>query len=351
MLLEAIIIQSSRAFQKERSISAIFHLLKGKASIQTVQDSQTYRLTAFYGIYPSLTKQTFEQIIHELIKHQYLSYVSNQQTGYPTKQGLHWFKDIKQALPLKHYQGFLYHKTDQIFYLRLLLMIQVLTNRLMNETSYIPIVDDPAILNWMKHVYPSLKHEPKRYLQALYEELTQCLEQCDEQAAHLFVDRITTYQHYGMSLDQLAHTYQIKRTDLPLWFTAIIHQILKQITAKKEAYPFLNQILTGLSVNGMMTQSAQKTYEWIQKQYSLAEIARIRRLKLSTIYDHLVEIALFDKQFSIRPYVSEQVQHEIIQAVKATKSFKLKTIKDHVSDDISYFQIRLTLAATDIELE
>lgn len=45
--------------QKERSISAVYYLLQGKQSIQTIQDAQLFGLTEYFGVYKNLTKRRF----------------------------------------------------------------------------------------------------------------------------------------------------------------------------------------------------------------------------------------------------------------------------------------------------
>lgn len=351
MLLDAIILTCSDSFNHERSTSAVYHLLNGKQSIQTVQDCRTYHLESFYGIYPTLHKQVFDRKINDLVNHQLLSSISPQQSSIPTSIGIEWLAHVKAQLPLNHYNGLALHKTDQLFYARLLLIIQILTNKKMNESSYIPIIEDQSVYRWIKEDYLKSKPHVREHLQLIYNELRLLLNEENEQYANLFVDRITAYQHYGMSLEQLALTYKINIHDVPLMITAIVHHMIIRIKSNKRQFPFMSQLLKDLSTDGTISQSAMQTYELIKKQYSINDIAYQRRLKRSTIYDHIVEIALYDLDFSIRPFVSYAKQHEIINAVKQKKTFKLKTIKENISEEISYFQIRLTLAQANLRLE
>ncbi len=52
----------------------------------------------------------------------------------------------------------------------------------------------------------------------------------------------------------------------------------------------------------------------------------VRRLKLNTIYDHLVEIALYDDEFPLSKYVNSTEQTEIEKAAQKTLSYKLKIL-------------------------
>ena len=60
-----------------------------------------------------------------------------------------------------------------------------------------------------------------------------------------------------------------------------------------------------------LTFSTEKTYALLKQGYSVTDIMSIRKLKKSTIEDHLVELAIHMKEFSIDPYVSFEKQKQI----------------------------------------
>src|SRR5699024_10441567 len=93
-----------------------------------------------------------------------------------------------------------------------------------------------------------------------------------------------------------------------------------------------------------LTISASKTYELFNQSKNLQEIVQIRDLILNTIYDHVIEIALYDADFDVRRLVSLNISNEYINYVETNKIFKLKDIKDNINKEISYFQIRLVLS-------
>nr|WP_239583345.1 helix-turn-helix domain-containing protein [Metabacillus iocasae] len=110
------------------------------------------------------------------------------------------------------------------------------------------------------------------------------------------------------------------------------------------SFPVLSALLKDLNVNVPITASTLRTYKLLKRNYSIEEIASIRRLKVSTIEDHIAELALCVPTFLIDKYVSVEYQHKIKQAVQLLQTNKLKEIKAHVGEDISYFQIRVVLA-------
>src|SRR5699024_11608230 len=95
--------------------------------------------------------------------------------------------------------------------------------------------------------------------------------------------------------------------------------------------------------NPIITHTKNTNYNLLNAGFYPEEIKVRINLKLNTIYDHIIEISLFDKTFNINNYVSESTVNEIKVAISDTNSYKLKDIKEKVSCEISFFQIRLVL--------
>lgn len=332
----------STRLKGERTTNAIYHLLVGKKSIQTVQDAYLYRLENFYGIYHQLDKKHFNETIQTLITQKYL-FLNSETTCKPTDKGSNWLKSQRKGLQMISFNGLTYHGIDHVFLERLLLLIQVLTNKKMKHSVFIPITDKYPITSWMIVFYKRIKGDYNLYLTMIYEELKLLLHHFPSKVAELFVDRLTGYQHYGMSVYQLAEHYKVSVDDVRLLLTGITHQMLSVIRNNPVRYPFLTLVINDLREKKFLTGSALKTHNMIKSGSTAEQISRLRALKLNTIYDHIVEIALNDELFSIDPYVGKLDQREILDAINETGSFKLKAIKDKVHQDITYFQIRLVL--------
>lgn len=87
------------------------------------------------------------------------------------------------------------------------------------------------------------------------------------------------------------------------------------------------------------------TYSEFLKGLTIEEIADLRNLKPDTILSHLIKLEEEGRDIDwslIR--VDEDKEKEIIDAIKQVDEEKLKPIKEMVSDNISYFEIKLVLA-------
>lgn len=338
-----LIINCCLHIEHQRTENAIYHLLNGKRSIQTVQDAHLFGLDRFYGVLPSLTIDDFKYAVDQCVKQGFLirSIADDQTYIHTTSLGKHALHN--NPFPYHYLNGLRYFDIDDIFLERLILLVQVLTNSHMNNSSYIPVIDKPVITNWIKRVYPHFKPDVHTYLQQLYDDLYGLLSRLSEEEAHMFVDRLTGYEHYGLSTHQLARKYHMKTDNIPLYLRAITHRLLTLINTEEVETNIVFFITKDLPKLNFMTKSAQETYKLIQKQFQAEDIAHIRRLKLNTIYDHIVEIAWYDPNFHVHTYINQQQIDRVKDVVKNTQSLQLRTIKDHVGDQLTYFQIRLAL--------
>lgn len=345
VILKGLIVKNSLHIQEQRTKNAIFHLLYGKRSIQTVQDAHLFQLGSYYGLLPMLTKQNYEIMMQKYITKGLLkqTYIDGQKYIIPTLKGKHWLNKYKAQIPLHYFNGLRYFKIDYMFLERLMLLIQVLTNRHMNNSSFIPVINRTSIINWVKQMYPYFKQDIQTCLYQLYDDLYALLSRLQDKEASLFLDRLTGYKHYGMSIHQLANKYNMSTLNIKLYLRAITHRMLRFIKEEVVKTRILSILTKDLPSYNFMTKSAQLTYNLLQKQYSVHEIARLRQLKMSTINDHMIEIAWYDPHFPVHAFIEPSDIDKVEHAIKKTHSLQLKTIKDAVGDELTYFQIRLAL--------
>ncbi|MFD1850516.1 helix-turn-helix domain-containing protein [Oceanobacillus bengalensis] len=342
LLLERILLSCFVRINAERTPSSIYYLLKGKRSVQTLQDAHIYKLEAFYGIYKTITKQQFDNKVKELINIGMLENNLELEKGcMVSKSAKKWLHEQSQLL---EYNGLKYYEKSDVFIERFLLLIQTLTNTKMINYAFIPVIDNPKVESWVRNIYMNVKGRETQVLKGIYNEIREVLQKFPELEASIFVDRLTGYKNYGLSLPQLSEKYNLNEHDIQLSIVQILHRVIWRIEQEKQKYPYLSSFINDIESEIQLTHSANETYQLIMKGFQVDAIAQMRNLKKNTIYDHIVEIALHYGDFVIDEYVTNQEQQDILYAINQTNAYKLKDIKQNVSDHISYFQIRLVLA-------
>ncbi|MFD1608383.1 helix-turn-helix domain-containing protein [Oceanobacillus luteolus] len=346
LIFTGIILTIAKNISQERSVSSIYHLLVGSKNIQTIQDAYIFGIQNYYGVYKGLEKSRFDEKIQELTQLGLLIEKARENSrkfmAY-TEQADYWLSEHQQRLPLHYFQGIVYEEKASLFYERLLLLIQTLSNVKENNFNFIPVIHQSDAESFVRNVYNQKKANKNQYIQKLYEELVDLLEDLPEVEANLFVDRLSGFGHYGKSIEQLETTYNKSKDDVILTLVGVSHQFIRKIESEKNTYHVLFEMVADLQTPSRLTDSARKTYELFLRDFTPEEIAHKRHLKLNTIYDHLAEIALYDSAFPFSSFVTETEAEEIMHAIEHTESYKLKVIKDAVPSDISFFQIRLML--------
>ncbi|NRD80607.1 helix-turn-helix domain-containing protein [Bacillus sp. BRMEA1] len=337
--MDSIILYCLKQLNRERTVFSIFHLLKGKKSSQTIQDAHLFSLKRFFGVCEILTRETFEEIVQKLHKNEWITHCGNQR---------YTLTPIGESI-LKTYQlpsfinGWDFHPLTTLFWERLSLFIQVASNYAYHETNYIPIQKDESVQSWIKMTLKKIMIPKQDIGKMMNKELMDCLENAEALNPSLLVFRLTGYQKIGLTSFQAAEKFQLDFVDYHISFIHILHYLLSVVIGNPARFPLLKLLIDGVKENNDLTQSTSITLEMLVQGHSLEMIAGRRNLKVSTIEDHIVELALQMEDFSIDPYVERELCEEILEISRLSSTKQLKVIKDKVST-ASYFQIRLVLA-------
>ena len=345
MLFDYILLVHFKHIKAERSEAAIFHILKGRKSIQTVQDVHIFELENFYGAGSFFTKKQFDERIDSLRRRGKIKEKNDNNHYVLTEKGLAWLKDNQPNELINYFNGYRYEQIATDFYERLILFIQTLTNSKMNNFSFIPVIGNKSAENWVRTFYRETRNCQPEILSGLYKELSQLLSHCSKRESEIFVDRLSGYRVYGLSINQLSTKYDLENEDIRLILTGMIHYILSMAEKMAAKFPLMAYTVKDLINISNLSSSAQVTYHLLNEKYTISQIASKRQLKNNTIYDHIVEIAYNDDHFPVINYVPKNKQDNIIKAIKHSKSYKLKQIKNLLGDDFNYFETRLVLAA------
>lgn len=332
-----------RAFRGERTTSAIYHLLKGKKSSQTIQDGNLYAISNLFGILPELSRTELDASIVHLEQHHLIALKDD--FYQITEEGRATLQKESENFPLSPYlNGWEYKGKADVFWKRYSLLIQTLSNIQMGRTDFIPVQYEETVQHFVKKILLQHGVSKKELTSLIHQETLSLLNMVGDQKAYIFVSRLSGHLHSGLTLLQISKKLGLDETWVLLEFQAAIHYMLQQIEMKVDHYPVLSKLCSDMINRPNLTATTQKTLYLLDRGYNLEEIAAARNLKQSTIEDHIVELALHLDSFSISPYVSKKLAQTIMEAAYELKTNQLKRIKEYVDlADISYFQIRLVL--------
>ncbi|MFS0781346.1 helix-turn-helix domain-containing protein [Bacillus sp. 1P06AnD] len=341
--LEAIIMDCLLRIGGERTVYSVYHILYGKKSSQTIQDSRFFYIEKYFRTLPSLERGHFQQCIDKLNENGFI-HVLNEKGNYRIEEkGREIMRHYVEKNPFPSYMnGFAFHMVAMPFWRRLSFLFQVVSNGVHKNSSYYCIEHDEFIQKWVKKIV--FKYNDMQELaNALHQELQRILSTRPDDAASIFVLKLTGFHRAGYNNRQIGNRFGVDEYYVHFMFLDTLHLILQHST---EEHTVLTEISEDLFKNRQspITQSSLSTLSFLKKGYSISEIAVVRQLKESTIEDHIVELALHTSEVQLTRFVDESLADEIRLIAEESQTKQLKNIKGRLSKEATYFQIRLVLA-------
>lgn len=341
--LQAFILLNLKKIKGARTAYSIFHLLKGKKSSQTIQDAHFFKMGEFFQTYPFLQRHLFDELIDDLTKKNLICQKEHKKYLL-TNQGEEALSSFFQRHSFPNYlNGLKYQDIAILFWKRINLIIQVLSNAIYEIKTYYPIQRDEEIQNWLKYFLKKQNHSKLELSTTLFNELNSLLLRDAPENPEIFVIRLTGKGQIGKTIDQAAQDLLMEHSEYWFRFAHLLHFMIETIIMNKNKYVLLYSIISDTYRSMPLTKSTKETLFLLRKGHSISEVAYLRKLKESTIEDHIIEIVLNDHSFDISPFLEKEVEQAIISTAESISQKKLKPIKELIGH-VSYFQIRLALA-------
>lgn len=343
-ILEEIILFLLHRYNGERTIQGIMYLLKGKQSAQIIQDSHFYHVTSFFGLFHFLTHQNMQEIINGLEFKGYISQSENKNIYLLTKNGQAYLANQKfQFMDFTYINGLRFSSIQKIFWKRFSLFFQTVSNLNMNLKYFRAVIQDQDIQDWVKNEILNFNGNKNELVNQFYKELHTILENLSNEDALLFVNRLSGANAYGMTLEQIASEQKESVEKIYLKSINTLHHMITILVEHKNNYPFLSKFVKGDNSTNI-TNTSIETKRLFTEGKTIQEIAATRNLKISTIEDHIVECVLGDKLFPINQFITTKQFTLIKNKIIELNTRKLKIIKEALLNEVTYFQIRITLA-------
>ncbi|WP_342512236.1 helix-turn-helix domain-containing protein [Sporosarcina sp. FSL K6-1522] len=324
----------------ERTIYSGLHLLRGKRSGQTLQDVEYYGLKAFFGLLPKLSTERFEEAIKHLQGAGLIRMTDESLVGL-TERG----RAQVVELPIYRFNGWDYRGREMIFFARLSLIVQTVSNLRTGEKSFLPIQKEWDIQSFVKKALAYQPIQDPVFASSLGEELRQGMHRSGmgDRQKQIMTHRLAGYGLTGWTWEQLAQELKLDPLAVRLLFIEALHKLLAVIEVSTDL-PFLRKIAENIKVTTYLTESSMRTKRLFEEGLSMQEIAVARKLKQSTIEDHFVEMAIHDPAFPLYQFVEAADVTAVVAKVNASGTRRLRLLKAEF-DRLSYFQLRLILGA------
>ncbi|OEH93505.1 hypothetical protein BFG57_00485 [Bacillus solimangrovi] len=341
-----ILLFSLNKFDGERSSSGLFHLLRGKKSSQTIQDGQLFELSFLFGTMPRYIRSRFEQDIQQLIEKGYVQ-MKLERDGHliVTQKGKEVVSLFERSEIFPNgLDGWQYNNIGSVFWERFSLLIQSISNLVIEQSNFIPVSRNEEVFRWSKNWFQQTGLQKKELADMLHKECHEILSTIPDVQSDIFLLRLSASHRYGLTFQQIGEYTSVGEDGARYLFQAALHQFVRMIRMSEMRTSLLYTLIRDQHNEVPLTNSTRKTFNLFEQGRTIEEIAHIRNLKLSTIEDHFIEIALNDPSFSTEPFISDEIAQSVLQLYHSMQTKRMKPIKEQLNDDVSYFQIRLIIA-------
>lgn len=340
--LHEIILYCIYKLNGERSTSSIYHLLNGKKSSQTLQDMHLFGITQFFKTFESLSRAELQMAVEKLEEYGFIVKASNGHYGI-TEKGVNRARSLFHRFSFLNFVNGWNYQGAVYFWERLSLLVQVVSNLTHYVSRYVPVQKSSEAQEWVKDFLNECPIGRIELGKELYKELETTLDGNGYLDPAVVILRLTGSDYIGLTARQAAKVLALEESLYRFQFLALIHYIMGKVKANSTEFPILYKVLGNFDEPVPLTISTKTTMNLLKKGLSIDEIAAIRRLKVSTIQDHIVELALNLDDFDISPYVDDKKERAIISAAKKASSRQLKHIRS-LLENVDYFEIRLVMA-------
>ncbi|MDH6363172.1 uncharacterized protein YpbB [Enterococcus sp. PF1-24] len=312
---------------KERSF---YHVLKGKRSASSLMAAFLNDYLSVFGMYPKLSEVAYQKQLAEWVDQQYLLVTAE---GYLlTVKGAKEKAALTEKLALNHLNFFQYGRSATEAWQLVKFAVQVVSYLQAGRNDYLPIETNFLLGQQLKFW---LKTESKiTVIKKFPQELSQIFKQMPQAEADFLARQFSGVNRIGKTAYQLLADSAKERQFLQE--QQAIHHFLFLLEQMKASltYQLVQPIL-----QKRYNQSMIATKSLILAGDTIETVQKKRRLAKGTVYDHLLEWALFDEDFPYEKFLTWENTQPLITLTKPIRELQYREVTEISAVD--YFTFRL----------
>lgn len=319
-----------------RRIKLIQNLLNGKRTVSTLFWAMRYGILQYSAILKTYDLNSINGAIKKLIVDGLAEQVDEFQYQLTTKGQIK--KDsVKESFYILQNTSYQYDYDVNEFKARILLAIQSVSEYSYQNKNYYPVKTDMKSSMIVKRWFIQNKVE---IVSRLEDYLTKYLSQVDEKKANIIAQQMIGHDVYGMTNGQLADSMGVSNVEAFFMeydgWVDFINYIIND--DDQLLLPLINDVRT-LKMN----HHAIQTYNQFVSGNTLDQIANNLSVKLSTVKEHLLEMAIWfpESKFPYAKIVSAEDEKTLRQAFdnQPIDDWQFRQISE--STDINFFEFRI----------
>lgn len=297
--------------EEPRHYRVIEGILRGRRTVAILFWGQQYGILNWLRAAPHLTREHFDQQLRAFTKQGLLIVDNQKSTAKLSQQGINKIHDFKEQHYWPYFGRWSWTGDNPLLPLRLWLGVQAVSQLAHHHYRYVPITNSPSELtvvhSWLKQPLDQLCHGTYRELLDWGNELANI----DSRLAMLLVYQLPGFGQTGWTDQDAIQRLELLPMELPVIQRDLWAGIGRMIL--QDDGPLAN-LCRPLIPNSPLNCTTQKTLQLFQQGLSVEKIAKRRRLKISTIREHLLQAAILmpgcvDLQHLLGEKLIHQLKH------------------------------------------
>lgn len=311
--------------------TTLFQLLKGRRTVSVLIYGYLYDSLPYLGLFPEFAEAAFQQILHELTLENCLQTFPDGEVQITTA-GTRLAQDTLTALQKYPLDNYRFGRIDREAWRLLLFSVQVVSELAYGNGQYLPLETTPLYTIPLKKWLYRSRQQPN-FIADYHQEWQFLLSKLSDQAAEQIVRQFSGHELLGETIQQIGEQGS------GLLEKSLQHQLFALIETHHDTCPELWQLLEP-KLERSPNQSMLKTKRFLEQGLTLSEIVERRAVKVSTVQDHLLELAMTQADFPFQTLLEPSTSAYLTGLAPDYRTWRYRELRG-AFDELDYFTFRL----------
>ncbi len=278
--------------------ATLYFLLVGKRTSSILIYGLFTRNLSFFGIFPHLRQSDLTKSINKLSAAKLME-AMDQKRVVITDGGQELLQQKKgNSRSCPDINGERYGRSDQSFWSDIVFVSQIISELAHQEKRYVPLEANAFKQKQMKHWLIAQKYNRRELSQNFFQEWGKILTDLSEKESLLLTNQLSGHEVNGKTWEQIMDVLDEAPGQLSayLFWKNTLHHFIGQVETLSGVCPIFYHFLSNYH-SQMSNSSMEATWKLFRAGNSLEKVGEQRRLKRSTITDHLLESAVLRADF------------------------------------------------------
>lgn len=292
--------------QENQKLKTLYYAFTGKRTVSVLYNALKNDVASHTAFFPSLRLPQLEAILLRFCQEGVLE--EREDAFSPTRRGRDMVSDFFSSHQrLKNPDQLRFTIIVPKFAERSLFLLQVLSEVMYDNTDYLPVNNKPEDQRYLKWFLKNAKQPRKELAVAYGREWLDIVETAPVEYPNIFLEQAEGHGLIRKTARQTAERHDISPAEVHVSWQQGWLAILGQLDKQPERFPLLTTIFQDLKKSGgLASASTQETYLLLEKGYTPDQIVKIRKLKSSTVHDHILEMAMVYLEFPFERFLSPE---------------------------------------------